>query len=169
MKNNYLKIISKYFNKKEFIKNNLNKIINVRYGFNNIKTIRMIKSKEFQDFYNQHLTQSYLKTTYKEVWKKEEKSLNEACKNKFRADNDIGSQICRYWQLLSGKFMPSKIMGKYYEISNNNSKIINAIKKRKYKIICINDAKANIDFEKAKKEINTAFEKTFVEKSSFEK
>ena len=53
-------------------------------------------------------------------------------------------------------------------MSNDNKKIVSIIQKRKYKIICINDADININFEKAKNEINSAFKEIFKEKSSFE-
>lgn len=168
MRKNYLDIINKYFVKTKFIKENFFKVINYKYGKDIFKTIKMIKNKNFEDISSEHLTQAFLKETFEEVWKNEYKSLNVACLNRFRADTDIGNQICRYWQLLTGKFIPTKKIGKYFEISNENSKIIDTIKNRKYKIICINDANINIDFEKAKEEINNSFESIFKEKSSFE-
>ena len=169
MKRNYLEIINKYFSKQEFIKKNFSKVFNIKYGLDNLKTLEQVRNDKFDDFYSEHLTQAFLKSTFEEVWEKEWQRLDDACHNKFRADNDIGNPICRYWQLLTGNFKPSRKMGKYYEIDDNNDKIISAIKNRKYKIICINDAKIDVDFEKAKKEINIAFETIFKEKSSFEK
>ena len=168
MKKNYLEIINKYFTKRNFIRNNFLKVFNLRYGLNNFRTLRYLLTKQFQDIYSEHLSQAFLKSTFKEIWNKEEKRLDEACHNRFRADTDIGNPICRYFQLLSGNFMPSSKLGRYYEIENNNDKIIKAIKKQRYKLICINDANINVDFEKAKIEINKAFETVFKEKSSFE-
>ncbi len=169
LRNNYLNIVNKHFNKSRFIKNNLSKVFNLNYGIKNFDTLISIKNKNFGDFYSSHLTQTFKKSTFKLIWKKEYKKIDEACYNKFRADNDLGTAVCRYWQLLSGKFIPSKIMGKYFTLSNNNKKLIRAIEKKKYKIICINDADTSIDFDKAKTEINESFEKIFNEKSSFEK
>lgn len=168
MRKNYLDVISKYFNKKEFITSNFNKVFNIKYGINNIRTAKELKNKGFGDFYNQHLTQSFLKETFGIVWEKEYKLIDRACKNKFRADTDIGSQLCRYWQLLTGKFEPSKKIGKYYAVSNDNRRIVSAIKQRKYKIICINDTANENNFEKSKKDINSAFESVFKQKSTFE-
>lgn len=169
MKKNYIDIINKYFTKRQFLKDNFFKVINFKYGMDNFKTLKMIRNKNFEDFYSEHLTQPFLKETFDTVWEKERECLNMACFNKFRANNDIGNPICRYWQLLTGKFIPSKKMGKYFELSSKNGKIISAIKSRRYKIICINDANIDIDFEKTKKEINNAFKHVFREKSSFEK
>lgn len=168
LKNNYLGIINKYFNKKLFIKKNIFKIFNVKYGMQNFKTLRLLHDKNFNDLYSQHLTQSFIKETFNIVWKKEYYNLDKACHNRFRADNDIGYQLCRYWQILSGNFSPSKKLGKYFVMSNNNSKLISCIKKRKYKIICINDAHLNVDFEKAQAEVNNALDTIFPNKSTFE-
>ena len=168
LRKNYSDVINKYFSKKEFIKNNKTKAFNFKYGIDNIKTLKMLKYKSFQDIYSQHLTQCYLKETFEIVWEKELDKLNNACKNKFRADNDLGCALCRYWQLLSGKFMPTFKIGKYFVMSNDNSKLIKTIQKRNKKIICINDADLNINFEKAKNEINKELEKVFPDKCSFE-
>ena len=168
MRNNYMNIINKYFNKHNFIRNNILKAFNIRYSFKNINTILSIKNKQFKDIYSPHLTQAFLKNTFEKVWAMEYSKINEACYNKFRADNDLGTTLCRYWQLLSGNFKPSRIIGKYFDISNNNSKLIKIIKQRRYRIICINDSDSSIDFEKAKKEINESFDKILNSKSEFE-
>ncbi len=168
LRNNYSNLIEKYFNKKEFLKRNYLKAFNFRYGFKNFKTLKMIRYKEFKDIYTQHLTQPFIKDTFNEVWNKEYERLDEACHNKFRADSDIGYAICRYWQILSGKFVPARKIGKYYVMDNDNKKLIETIRNRKYKIICINDAKTDINFEKAKEEINKELSEVFKEKSTFE-
>lgn len=168
LRNNYLSIINNYYKKFEFIKNNFFKVFNFKYGMKNFKTLKNMFDKNFNDIYSQHLTQPFLKETFYEVWEKEQSKLDNAGYNKFRADSDIGQAICRYWQILSGNFVPTSTIGKYFIMGDNNADLINSIKKRKYKIICINDSDLTIDFEKAKNEINNAFESIFKEKSSFE-
>ena len=168
MKNNYMSIINKYFDKKIFVRNNVSKIFNINYGIKNLQTLKSIISKDFKDFYSLHLTQSFLKSTFEDVWSNEYLKIHEACFNKFRADNDLGTTLCRYWQLLNGKFSPSKVIGKYFSMSDNNKKLIKVIQKRKYKIVCINDANINIDFEKAKNEVNKALDSILCDKSEFE-
>ena len=42
------------------------------------------------------------------------------------------------------------------------------LKSGKYKYVCINDALIDIDFEKAKKEVNSVLEELLPEKSKFE-
>ena len=168
LRKNYFEVIYKYFNKKEFIKKNISKVFNIKYGLKNIKNFLNLKYKNFCDIYSQHLTQPFLKSTFEIVWDKEYQKLNEACCNKFRADNDLGTALCRYWLLFTGKFEPTKVIGKYFTMSNDNKKLVKAIKKRKYKVICINDSDTSIDFEEAKKQINSALDKVLNKKSIFE-
>lgn len=47
--------------------------------------------------------------------------------------------------------------------------MITAIKRQKYKMICLNDSNPDLDFEKYQKELIEAFETILPEKSSFEK
>lgn len=168
MKKNYYQVIDNHFKKKNVLKTNISRILNLKYGkylFNNICSL---KNKYFNDFLDLHATQTFNKSTFYKVWDMEYNKLNEACNNKFRANNDMGKNICRYIQLLEGKFSPFILKSKYFEISNNNKNLITHILKRKSKVICINDAKVDIDFEKSKIEINNALKNILPEKSSFE-
>ena len=71
--------------------------------------------------------------------------------------------------MLEGDFVPRSVkFGKRFEISNNNDKIYETIKKQKYKVICINDSSMDIEFNKIKEEFGECFQKLFKEKSSFE-
>lgn len=168
MHKNYFNILNKYFSKEEFVKNNKEKIINKEYGIKNLYNLKNKKNESFLDLYSAHLNQNLLKSTFNTLWNYEYDLLDKASQNRFRANSDIGQMLCRYYNLLLGNFNPSKPLGKYFEISNNNKKIINAIKLQKYKLICINDANEGIDFEKCKNEINNALESVFNKKSSFE-
>lgn len=169
MKANILAIINNYFNKKTFMKKNFSKAINVKYGKLNFKTLRNLRAnRKFSGFWNFHAPQPYLKQTFKTIWKKEHKALDLACHNKFRNSTDLGHYLCRYWQMLEGNFKPKKDESKYFVYTNDNTQIIKAIKNRKYKMICINDAYVDIDFDKAIKEINEAFSQILPNKSQFE-
>ena len=65
--------------------------------------------------------------------------------------------------------LSDEVLGKYFNLSNNNSILISEIQKQKNKIICINDSDLSVDFEKCKKELKYVFENMFKEKSHFEK
>jgi len=168
IRNNSFSIINKYFYKKKFIKENFGKVFNMSYGMKNFKTLSTLNKDGFCDIYNDHLAQCFLKSTFSKIWNLEYEKLHNACLNKFRSNTDIGQGICKYWQLLEGKFVPSKRMGKYFFVKEDNTKLTKVIKNQKYKIICINDVIKELDFERSKNEINSAFEKVFPEKSQFE-
>ena len=163
-------IINKYFNKKDFMKKNLTKIFNLKYGKLIIRNFLLMFWSKYSTFKNLHLPQSFLKSTFRNVWEKEYSKLNNTCYNKFRTGDDITQYLIRDWQLASGNFYPTHAnLGKYYNISNENSELLDCILKGKKLLICMNDVFENIDFEKAKDEINKAFEVKFPQKSKFEK
>ena len=165
---NNFKILNKYFNKKDVLKTNKKKIFNIIYKKNNLKTFYSRKYTNFCDFLNYHLTQSFLKSTFEKVWNLEYQALDLSCKNKFRYITDIGQSLCRYFQLLSGNFSPYKSIGKYFIAKDDNKQLIRIIKRKKYKVICINDACKLNDFEKSKNEINLALNYILPNKSKFE-
>ncbi len=161
--------INKHFNKRKFIRENLNKIINIKYGFwGNMRAIAFSPWSFYTGFYNHHLSVSYLKSTLEKVWIEEPEILRETCQHKFRNNSDVNQYIFRYWQLASGNFYPYSIKGKYFKVSTNNDDIINYIRRKKGKIVCINDNEFDGDFELIKKRINSSLEYIFPNKCSFE-
>ena len=170
MKTNIMYVINKYFNKKECIRKNFFKYINPKYGFafNKSTWYCMKYGYKFTGFRSFHEPYAYLKETFRTVWEKEGKLLDEACHNKFRTSTDLGHFLCRYWQLVSGNFAPKKSEVYYMYYLNDNSKNIKKLKSGKYKFACINDVMVDIDFEKSKLEINKALDELLPEKSSYE-
>ena len=165
---NNFRILNKYYNKKDVRKNNKNKIFNFIYKEKNFSNLYCLKYNNFCDFLNNHLTQSFLKSTFKKIWDLEYEALNLSCKNRFRYITDIGQSICRYFQLVSGNFSPYKSIGKYFVAKDDNKKLTKIIKNKKYKVICINDACKLKDFDKSKNEINSALNYILPKKSKFE-
>jgi len=146
------------------------KFLHPKYGSYNFKTLHNMRfKKKFCGFWNFHVAQPYQKQTLKKIWEKEPTALDNACKNKFRSSSDLGIVLTRYWQFMEGKFVPKKNDSKYFIYLNNNDTTVKAILEQKYQLICINDAYDNIDFERAKMEINESLNKIFPDKSSFEK
>ena len=169
MKANILAIINKHFNKSECVYKNLNKFFNLKYGSLNFKTLHSVRfKKKFVGFWNFHAPQPYLKSVFKKIWELEGENLNNACYNKFRNYSDLGHYLCRYWQMLSGEFVPRKDESKYMVYLNDNTQNIKELRSKKYKYVCINDAYVNIDFEKSKSEINEVLQELLPEKSKFE-
>lgn len=167
---NNLEILSKHFNKNDVVRNNRRKIYTMKYGKEIIKSVLLFPWKYFTGIKNYHTAIPYLKSTWNEVWNKEEKALNEVGKNKFRTKEDINHWIFRYWQLFKGKFKPtSNKKNIYYDLRNDNKEFFNKIEKGKINIACINDSNEDLEYEKVKKEVLERFEKIFPNKSEFEK
>ena len=168
---NNSEFINKHFNKREVIKKNITKFFNVKYGVkNNFKNILMLAYNKFSGFSVSHQSSAFLKSVLNEVWEQEEQLLRDTSSNKFRTKNDVNQYIFKYWQYCTYKFIPRRsAFGKNMTIGNENTEIIKAILGNKYKTICINDSNTIEDFEAVKKKINSAFEKKFPNKSSFEK
>lgn len=168
---NNIEIINRNFRKYNVIEHNILKTFNFKYGFRVLRTIFLLPWYSFTGFYDPHIPNSYLKNSFDEVWEKEQDTLVNTSKHKFRNNEDVTEWVVRYWQLCKGKFKPrnTKKFGKYFFVTDDNKKIVEEIKKQKHKVICINDVKDNFDFESAKKQIIEAFKSILPEKSSFER
>ncbi len=119
-----------------------------------------------------HCPMPNLKSTYVDLWQKEEELLNATIHNRFRTITDVNQFVFRYWNLFQGKFVPMNVfkVGKMYQASRAESqRICDVIKGRKKKMICINDDCDAADFDAVKQEIIDSFETIFPEKSAFEK
>ena len=166
-------IINDYFHKNEVIKKNFFKWFNFKYGKQLIRNFALMPWNEFPGILHQHLPNSYLKSTFYEVWDKEEEILNEISSHKFRQSLDLNQWLFENWQICTGNFYPRKAnIGKSFTITDNNyenEKVYNSISKGKYKLVCINDMVITSDFEEKKNELIQAFEKLLPEKCSFEK
>lgn len=166
---NNMEIINTTFNKRKAIRKNITKWFNPLYKKHNIASLAMIPFSNFTSFLSTHIANSYLKSTFVNLWEKEEYILSQTSKSRFRNKNDVNQWLMRYWQLASGTFQPRNFHdGKVFMLKDNNKEAIKAIKKQKYKMICLNDTVDISDFEEQKKEIKFAFQKLLPNKSDFE-
>ncbi len=124
----------------------------------------------FTGFYTVHAASPFLKKTFEEVWHKEEKLLQEVQSHRFRENGDVTQYVFREWQKLSGNFVPRNIQRytKYFEIQNDNTKLIRTIEQQKCRMLCINDATVSGDIEHIKNQLISAFKCILPKKSSFE-
>ena len=164
-------VLAKYFDKRSNMKKQPGAYFHVGYpvqylGYNMLETA----FPRFTGFYTVHGPSPLKKKTYEKLWVLESELLNEVCSHKFRQKSDINQYVLREYQKLSGNFIPRNVqkLNGYYEISNNNEKLLQAITEQKNKIICLNDANCSVDFEIIGMEIKKAFDQVFPEKSSFE-
>jgi hypothetical protein len=190
---NDIDIINKNFNrhvgekltKRGIIKKNFFKWFHPNYGKECFSTLILLYWKTFTGFKNYHQSQSFLKSTFEDVWSKEKEILEKTSSSKFRVDKDINQYLFRYWQLASGKFYPAKAskfikQRKYIEVRTLGD-FKNATRdmlSNKYEMYCLNDATSKgrytkkdmskEDFEVAKEILNNTFEKILPRKSKFE-
>lgn len=168
-------VINKHFSKKEIILNHLRKWFNIKYGLGCFRTILLLPWKQIPNFYIKHLPTNMLKSTYELLWEEEYKILNIASSHKFRRYTDVNQWLFSVWQIATGNFVPqSPKIGKAFYVGANlkeNEKICDAVKNRKYKLLCIgeDETMTNDEFILAKKQLQEAFFYVVQEKSSFER
>lgn len=164
--------LCKYFNKRENVKKHPGNYYKLGYPplyfFYNMLEMAF---PLYTGFYTVHNPSPFCKSTFEEIWSKEEGLLKEMSTHRFRNRNDVSPYLFREWQKLSDYFVPTNVLKDfgYFEVSQDNSKLVNTIKKQKKKMICINDAMIQADFEKIKQELQSAFETILPEVSSFER
>lgn len=166
---NDMAIINRHFDKSNFNRLERQKMwYTPKYGkylYKNIVLAPWTYYTGFQDF---HLPEGFLKSTYREMWEKENEWLSETCSHKFRKTSDVNQWLIRYWQLVGKKFVPRSVnVGQYYELSDDNTAIVESIRKQKTKLLCINEGNVT-DFEAEKKKLQEAFSSILPEKSEYE-
>ena len=167
---NDLLLLNSNCNKRAYLKRNFRKWLSLKYGKGVLRNLYHMPIGKFGGFINPHLPNSFLKTTYQEVWAKEGEYLSKVCENRFRTKEDVNQYLIRYWQLATGKFAPrSPKIGKCYVLGLDNGEIEKSLNKKKIKLICINDDPNAEDIEKQMNWLNETFERLFPEKCSFEK
>ena len=121
-----------------------------------------------------HLGVPYRKSTCKKVWYVFEKEMNETCLHRFRTPTDIMHQLFSLWEIMNGTFCPvepSYYGMKFGTLSKELGKIEEAFSNEAYRMICLNDSVdvTEENYPEIKAELDRILQKTFPEKSSFEK
>ncbi len=165
-------VLCKYFNKRENVKKHPGNYFKVGYPplyfFYNLLELAF---PLYTGFYTVHGPSPFLKSTFEEIWNKENDALTSMSMNRFRSNTDLTPYLFREWQKLSNNFVPTNLMKDfgYFNISRENSKLLQTISRQKKKMICINDAKIGNDFDRVKQELQAAFLQILPEVSSFER
>lgn len=168
---NDLRIVNASFKKHEMLRRHFWKWVSLQAGNKLLRTLFLSPWPHFTGFYDPHLPQVFLKSTFEEVWEKHRDVLLNTTATRFRSTADVSSWLFRYWQLAKGDFIPTNLdrYGAYFNISDKTiDKIAQTIEYQKKKMVCLNDGEVS-SFEEAKNRINAAFHKILPEISSFEK
>lgn len=165
---NDVSILNKYYDKKEIMKNDFAKWFNLKYGLKLlVKNLSMYSYFRFSNLYEPHIAAPYLKSTFREVWKKEREILEKTSKNRFRGKEDVNQYIFKWFDIGRGNYEPSNVIGKYFDIYGEKNLLLRDIEKQKHKLICFSDDE-RIDFTKTQSEVKNALERILSNKSSFE-
>ena len=168
---NDIRVIITHFDFRKQFRANIFKWLNWRYGAKSlIKTLLCLPFRQFTGFQEPHTANSYLKSTFVEVWEKEHELLSTTCSHRFRDSTDVNQWLMQYWQLASGRFMPrSWRFSQWYGDSEFNAeKIRRDIQHRTHKVICINDSLLFDDFVPLAETVRNIYSEVFPDKSAFE-
>ena len=158
---NTMMLINRKFDKRQVLKKLRNKYFNPHYG---IEIVRSLGSC----FYR-HCVQPYLKSEFKyvveDVFPTE---CRETISHRVRGNYDISEWIVRYYNLVTGNFVPSSPQRyRYFEIGQFED-IRQAMNDEKYFSICINDHDVQ-HFSQNADQLQSILNQKFGQTSSFEK
>ena len=165
-------LLAKYFDKRENMKKQPGAYFHPGYPFMYfIYNMLELAFPLFTGFYTVHGPSPFKKSTFVKMWELEPELLNEVCSHKFRQKEDVSQYVLREYQKLTGGFVPGNVrrLCRYYDVSNDNSRIVADIGHQKSGSVCLNDSNQEIDFEWAKEELHMGFAQILKEKSAFEK
>ncbi|MCM1065467.1 MAG: Stealth CR1 domain-containing protein [Eubacterium sp.] len=125
----------------------------------------------YTGFYTVHGPSPFCRSTFEEIWEKEGEALTGMSDNRFRSEDDLTPYLFREWQKLSGHFHPKNVVRDlgYFNISDDNARLLDTITRQKKSVLCINDAAIQSGFERARQQIWQAFERILPERSAFER
>ncbi len=164
---NDVKIINRFFCKTDLTVRQWKKVLCLCYGKLLIRTLCLYPFSKHTGFYNPHLGLSFTKKLFNEVWEKIPEELAATCRHRFRTPEDYNVWLMRYWNLARGNFAPRGMIGRYFEIGDDN--LITYIRYQKGKMVCCNDVRNGLDFNMERCRLTEAFASILPEKSQFEK
>lgn len=137
-----------------------------------IMSIILMKQGLFVGFSNYHTEQTYLKSTFEEVWNREPEYLNASC-TRFREEVIANPYLFRYWQFARNTFYPKKKRFATFHLYSKEViyNIENIFADSRIVSVCLNDTSLcpEEDFNYINKELIRLLQQKFPDKSSFEK
>lgn len=161
-------VINKHFTKKDIQKLGLRKIFNPRYRELLIRVISTLPYTHLMGIYNPHICYAHKKSTFELLWKLEYDELDATCRNRFRGKNDVNQYLFRYWNLCKGDFYPVYPIGKYITLASDAKTIVKEMRRRRNKVIAVNDSIYAGDFDRKMESIREELERLYPQRSSYE-
>ena len=167
---NNFSVINKHFSKKDVLKRNFRKFYTLQYGKDLLRNVLLVPFQNFSAFRDLHLPSSHLKSTFREVWAAEPELLSQCSANRFRSKTDLTHWLMKCWRICQGRFaVRSTAWGRHFELWKDDIDAICAdLTRQKYRAVCINDSRTDIDFDTLKAKLTAAFDTLFPEPSAFE-
>ncbi len=167
---NDLLLINSHFSKKSALRGNMKKWLSPKYGKAVLRNLYYLPLGKFSGFVNPHLPNSFLKSTFEEVWQAEGEYLDGVSRNKFRTKEDVNQYLMRYWQLAKGQFTPRTAgVGCCTVLGEDDEKLKHDLLGKNYKMMCINDDPNRSEPITGFETLAAVLESVFPAKSSFEK
>lgn len=163
-------VLNKHFRKKTVLKENFRKFFTLKYGSDLLRNVLLAPFQYFSCFRDPHLPSAYCKETFRKVWQEEGAWLTQCSANRFRSKTDLTHWLMKSWQICEGNFYPrSTRWGRHFELWEDDiEEICNALAGQKYRAVCLNDSKTDIDFDTLQPKLAQTFDKLFPNPSSFE-
>lgn len=164
-------VLNKHFRKKEVLKKHFRKFFTLRYGSDLLRNILLAPFQYFSAFRDPHLPSSHRKETFRRVWQAEPELLLATSANRFRSKSDLTHWLMKCWQICEGNFVPrSTHWGRHCELWEDGIDGICAdITGGRYKVVCLNDSKTEIDFDNLKARLTQSFQTLLPQPSGFER
>ncbi len=167
---NNMEIVNSHFGGLSAVSRNKKKWFAPCYGLQMARTLLLLPFGRMCGFYEPHIPNAFLKSTFEKVWEKEPDILKRTTFSRYRQKDNVNQWLIRYWQLMSGNFVPrSPKIGHFFDLSGDMDAITDAMRKRKYRMVCLNDSDAIRDKEEREKKLIQVFEELFPNKSEFER
>ena len=169
MVNNF-SIINKHFRKSEVLRKNRAKFFAPQYGKDLLRNLLLAPFQNFSAFRDLHLPSSHLKSSFREVWDAEPELLMQCSANRFRSKTDLTHWLIKSWNICLGRFdARSTSWGRHFELWEDDIDAICAdLIQQKYRAVCLNDSRTDIDFDTLKEKLSHAFDTLFPNPSAFE-
>lgn len=170
---NDMRTINSHFCKREQVQKNAHKYRAGVYGTKtNIRTYaaERLFPEHFLGFENLHAPAALLKSTFEELWDKEDTLLRETSLHRFRTADDVNQWLAVWWQIASGAFQPCLVDNVVDDITENSiDRLCKIIENQSHDMICLNDTSDEATFVELSQRIKAAFETILPNKCSFER
>ncbi len=146
------------------------KWLNIRYGTSLLRNLFLMSWPRFVGFYEPHLPQPFLKSSFEKAWKQFGDILHETCTHPIRSDQDVNQWLIRSLQLAEGQFLPIRpIKDAVFDLGQQTAQAAETISSQRIPMVCLNDVPMDRErFLQAKDTLQQAFRKILQNPSSFE-